>query len=192
MPCYAGGRGCNFILQSCFALNELFNGSIQNPHPCRIYTLDHSKIHVFKAETTERVICDSKEFFRKLKNARQVVIITGLGGNTGGMTTAMLCSYLTQNKVRTTVIASLPFPFEGVSKRKKGFIQLQEIEKRCMDNDALVLHYENLQVDDRHAFTIEEYFIEDNKKIRVTLLTILNSQEWHTGDSQDLYLDKPA
>jgi len=168
-----GGRGCNFILQCCFELEAKL--------ACQIYMMDQNKIYQFSPETQWIIEQNSKIFFNNLRVANQVAIITGLGGNTGGLTTPLMCSFLAEHKIRTTVIATLPFLLEGASRRNKGFMQLQEIEKRCMNNDTQVFHYENPNLNERDIVTISKYFTQDNKMVLSSLLTILNKKNKKTN-----------
>jgi cell division protein FtsZ len=99
---------------------------------------------------------ESTEFLRQVAGVRTVILVAGLGGGTGTGVLPVWVRELRDRGIRTLVLASMPFEFEGRRRRDLAFGVLAELQQ---DADVLLtfsnsrlLHLPDSQEDIREIY----------------------------------------
>ncbi len=113
-----------------------------------------------KPEVGKNAALESKEYLRELlsDNTQMAFVTAGMGGGTGTGAAPVIAEIAKDLGVLTVGIVTMPFTFEGLPKKKRAEIGIDELRKNC-DTVLIILNnrlkdvYGNLSMKDafRHA-----------------------------------------
>ena len=92
----------------------------------------------------------------QLKGVDAVIVIAGLGGNTGAAVAPLLASYAINACPLSIFVGVIPFSFEGVSRRKNANNSLQEIKEYA--NKIVLLNLDDVFVRKKAKLLITQAF----------------------------------
>lgn len=99
---------------------------------------------------------ETDEFLRLMAGMRTVILVAGLGGGTGTGVLPVWVRELRERGVRTLVLASTPFEFEGRRRRELAAGVLQELQREAdlllTFSNGRLLHLPDSQEDIRELF----------------------------------------
>lgn len=148
------------------------------------YLLDASPVHnriLLRSDTTHRSAAEESEFEIAAffdGDTKMVIIVAGLGGETGTDVAPVVARIAREKEVALTVgIVTIPFQFEGTNKILKALDGIEEMRKHVdalfiIDNQCLTEIYNDL--DQSNAFAKSDETLSTAARSLCDLITVKN------------------
>ena len=101
-------------------------------------------------------IDEKKQLSNLVQSYEKIIIVTSLGGGTGGGTTPEIIKFLQNNNKDVSVSVTLPFSFEGTQRTKQALEALRKIKK--ISNSVCVIENDVVLKSANSRFGIKKSF----------------------------------